>query len=120
MVYHDFSVINCIVRDLLEQDVSRIVVNDYQVYEELREFFRENNVNYPLRLLEDDQLKAQYNLTAEIERALKRRVWLKNGGFLVILWGMLPVNMDEPSPVLLMSIPVNLSVKIICRKPLYK
>ncbi len=84
LVYHDFSVINCIVRDLLEQDVSRIVVNDYQVYEELREFFRENNVNYPLRLLEDDQLKAQYNLTAEIERALKRRVWLKNGGFLVI------------------------------------
>lgn len=76
------------VQNYLSLDLERVVTDDADVYEELKEVFgegasqkEEQIVFYEDKLL---YLSALYGLKGKLEDALKERVWLKSGGYLVI------------------------------------
>jgi ribonuclease G len=87
LVYGDLDLITRSVRDLLSQDVERMVIDSEQEYERIREFVG----SYFPKLLDkielhdsDEPLFDLHGIEIDISRALGRRVWLKSGGYIVL------------------------------------
>lgn len=66
-------------------DLEEIITDDAEIYNRIRELDDEM-INTRLRLYEDEMLPLNklYNIDSRIHDALKERVWLKSGGYLVI------------------------------------
>ncbi len=75
------------VRDLLTQEADRLVIDSKKEYESILEFLDVFNPNLKdsVELYEgSESIFDAYNLEADISRALKRKVWLKSGSYIVI------------------------------------
>lgn len=85
LVHSDFELALRIVRDLLTADIERMWVNNVYVYEKLLEAvdLLAPGLKAKIKLREAD-LFAEYAVEQEIQKALKKKVWLKSGGYLVI------------------------------------
>ncbi len=87
VVHRDFDLLLRLLRDLPREGVERIVVDDPEAVERAVEYLRRvepalaelvRHHPGPRRLLES------HGLDVEIERALKPKVWLESGGYVVI------------------------------------
>ena len=75
------------VRDLLTQEADRLIIDSRSGYESTLEFLDVFNPNLKdsVELYErSEPIFDAYNLEADTSRALKRKVWLKSGGYIVI------------------------------------
>lgn len=85
LVHRDTSLPERILRDIWTEDVSYVVVDDEAIYHQIQHMLRQQStVRTRLRLMEREKIEMIYNLRAELDKTLKRRIWLKNGGYLVI------------------------------------
>lgn len=85
LIHKDLELLQRILRDVFSEDVKRLVVNNRSVYEKLVELL-ENSLpalKNRVYLVEEDPF-ARFGIDQEIEKALKRKVWLRSGGYLVI------------------------------------
>jgi ribonuclease G len=87
LLYHDLDLISRIARDLVTEDVDEFLIDDIEEYKkvlsqlgDLAPGLKEKIKHYSHRT----SLIDLAHLEAEIEKALKRKVWLKSGGYLVI------------------------------------
>lgn len=74
-------------RDLLEEKVDRVIVDDPIVHKKVLAFVTQFLPKFKSRILlhkDDRPLFDLYDLDLEITRALGRRIWLKSGGYIVI------------------------------------
>jgi len=75
------------IRDLMSDDVDRLVIDSPTEYDRLMQVVEEilPGVAERIELYEGDELLFDhYGVELELSRALKRRVWLRSGGYLVI------------------------------------
>ena len=75
------------VRDLLLQEAEKLVIDSRKDYESVLAFLDTFNPSLKdsVELFEGKEpIFDAYNLEGEISRALKRKVWLKSGGYIVI------------------------------------
>jgi len=75
------------VRDLLLQEAEKLVIDSRKDYESVLAFLETFNpsLKESVELFEGDEpIFDAYNLEGDISRALKRKVWLKSGGYIVI------------------------------------
>ncbi len=75
------------VRDLLTQEADRLIIDSRSGYESTLEFLDVFNPNMKdsVELYErSEPIFDAYNIETDISRALKRKVWLKSGGYIVI------------------------------------
>ncbi|HWJ03632.1 MAG TPA: Rne/Rng family ribonuclease [Verrucomicrobiae bacterium] len=86
VIHKDLELVQRIVRDIFAEDVERMVVNSRFVYEKLQEAVDILAPGFKRRIILDEipELFAGYPIEQEIQRALKKKVWLKSGGYLVI------------------------------------
>jgi ribonuclease G len=87
LVYRDLSVTFRAVRDLLTDDANKLVIDSEQEYKNVHGFLNRYmpELNFSIELYkEKEPIFDAYNLEADIERALKKRVWLKSGGYIII------------------------------------
>ena len=74
--------------DLYTKEVDEILTDDRELFEQMTEYFRENQPEdtVKLRFYEDRLLPMEklYSLDCHLKEALGERVWLKSGGYLVI------------------------------------
>lgn len=86
IIHKDLELVQRILRDVFSDDVQRLYVNDKSVMEKVIEFLEIMNVSLKNRVFLSDtiDLFEKYAIDYEIEQALKRKVWLKCGGYLVI------------------------------------
>ncbi|NLW24592.1 MAG: Rne/Rng family ribonuclease [Clostridia bacterium] len=84
LVHKDLELVERILRDIVTDDVKRIMVNSPYTYEQITEIIGDKTLKYRVSLHEDTDLFAKYNIPQELNKALKRRVWLKSGGYIVI------------------------------------
>lgn len=74
--------------DLYTKEVDEILTDDRELFEQMTEYFRENQPEdtVKLRFYEDRLLPMEklYSLDRHLKEALGERVWLKSGGYLVI------------------------------------
>ncbi|MEK6716070.1 MAG: Rne/Rng family ribonuclease [candidate division NC10 bacterium] len=87
MVQKDLDLVFRIFRDLITKDVTRLVVDSAAEYERCMEY-TESLFPEMRQLLflytEDEPIFKSFGIEKEIEKALRSKVWLKSGGYLVI------------------------------------
>lgn len=76
------------IRDVYTENLEKIITDQPDLYETMKDYLKNwNSDEYEkLELYKDPllSLSALYSLEIQIERALKEKVWLKSGGYLVI------------------------------------
>src|ERR1700756_4619744 len=87
LIYHDLNVVERVLRDQVTSDFSAIWVDNDEEYERILRFanrFQPALVKRVKLYTKEVPLYEQFGLSEEINKALKSKVWLKSGGYIVI------------------------------------
>ncbi len=87
MLYSDFDLVLRSVRDMMSQDVERVVIDSQKEFQRLKEFVNTyfSKLSDKIELYQSNEpLFEAYGVEPDIARALGRKVWLKSGGYIVI------------------------------------
>ena len=87
LIYHDLNVVERVLRDQVTSDFSVIWVDTEPEYERVLRFFNRFQPAMVKRVklyTKETPLFEQFGLTEEMNKALKSKVWLKSGGYIVI------------------------------------
>ncbi len=87
LIYHDLNVVERVLRDQVTSDFSVIWVDTEPEYERVLRFFNRFQPAMVRRVklyTKETPLFEQFGLTEEMNKALKSKVWLKSGGYIVI------------------------------------
>jgi len=87
LIYHDLNVVERILRDQVTSDFSAIWVDTEQEYERILRFanrFQPALIRRVKLYTKEAPLFEQFGLKDELDKALKSKVWLKSGGYIVI------------------------------------
>ncbi|HEU4414732.1 MAG TPA: Rne/Rng family ribonuclease [Candidatus Angelobacter sp.] len=87
LIYHDLNLVERILRDQVSGSFSAIWADTEQEYERVLRFvsrFQPSLVKRVKLYSKDTPLFEQFNITDEINKALKSKVWLRSGGYIVI------------------------------------
>ncbi len=87
LLYSDLDLVFRSVRDLMSQDVERLIIDSPEEYSRIIEFVK----TYFAKLLdrieyyeETEPLFDAFGIELDIARAIGRKVWLKSGGYIVV------------------------------------
>lgn len=86
LVHQDLTLVYKTIRDVFGSDVSRLVIDDPAEFEKANDLL--DMVSPKLRgrihlYTGDAPIFDHYNIEAEIDRLLKKKVWLRSGGYLI-------------------------------------
>jgi ribonuclease G len=87
LIYHDLNLVERTLRDQLTEDFTHVWVDNEQEYERVLRFvnrFQPNLVRRVRLYTKETPLFEQFGIHDEINKALKSKVWLKSGGYIVI------------------------------------
>ncbi len=87
LIYSDLDVTSKVLRDILTEDVRRIVVDSQREYGKIVQFIETfmPSLEYTIELYQGQEpVYEAFGLETEIARALGTRVWLKSGGYIII------------------------------------
>ncbi|MCG8566661.1 MAG: Rne/Rng family ribonuclease, partial [Desulfobacterales bacterium] len=87
LVYKDLDVTYRAVRDLLANEADKLIIDDKTEYNNVLKFLKKlmPDVNLSVELYQDrEPIFDAYNIEADVARALKKKVWLKSGGYIII------------------------------------
>ena len=87
LVHRDLDLVQRILRDQLSDDFAAIRVDSEEEYENVVEFvnrIQPRMVNRVKLYTREQPILEAFGVQAEIDKAIKPRVWLKSGGYLVI------------------------------------
>ena len=87
LIYHDLNVVERVLRDQVTADFNVIWVDTEQEYERILRFFNRFQPGMVKRVklyTKETPLFEQFGLHEEMNKALKSKVWLKSGGYIVI------------------------------------
>jgi ribonuclease G len=87
LIHHDLNVVERILRDQLTSAFKSIWVDNEEIYESVLRFvqrFQPLLVNRVKMYTRSTPIFEEFNITGELEKALRPKVWLKSGGYIVI------------------------------------
>jgi len=87
LIYHDLNLVERILRDQVTANFTQIWVDTDEEYERVLRFvsrFQPGLVKRVKLYSKETPLFEQFNIQEEINKALKSKVWLKSGGYIVI------------------------------------
>jgi ribonuclease G len=87
LIHHDLNVVERVLRDQLTQQFKSIWVDNEEVYESVLRFvqrFQPALVSRVKLYTRATPIFDEFGVTSELEKALRPKVWLKSGGYIVI------------------------------------
>ncbi len=87
LIYKDLTVTFRAVRDLLANEADKLIIDSKEEYENVQRFLKRlmPDVKLSVELYEGrESIFDAYNIEGDVARALKKKVWLKSGGYIVI------------------------------------
>jgi ribonuclease G len=87
LLHHDLDLVERILRDQLTESFKTVWVDNEEVYERVLHFiqrFQPASVGRIKMYTRTEPIFDAFNVTAELEKALRPKVWLKSGGYIVI------------------------------------
>jgi len=87
LIHHDLNVVERVLRDQLTTDFKNIWVDNEEAYESVLRFverFQPALVGRVKLYTRSNPIFDEFGITAELEKALRPKVWLKSGGHIVI------------------------------------
>lgn len=84
LIYEDMDVIERTLRDYLDGEIRRVIINNHKLKNKIANYLNDKNMRYGLDVqYVEGELFEKFGLEKDIRRAIKRKVWLKNGGYLI-------------------------------------
>ncbi|MCL4781462.1 MAG: Rne/Rng family ribonuclease [Bryobacterales bacterium] len=87
LIHHDLDIVQRVLRDQLTEEFKTIWVDNEDLYERILRFvqsFQPSLVSRVRLYTKPAPIFDTFNVTTELEKALKPKVWLKSGGYIVI------------------------------------
>src|SRR5881396_1508353 len=87
LIHHDLDLVERILRDQLTSSFKNVWVDNEEVYEDVVGFvqrFQPGMVSRIKLYTRTTPIFDAFNITSELEKALRPKVWLKSGGYIVI------------------------------------
>jgi ribonuclease G len=87
LLHHDLDIVQRTLRDQFTDDFKAIWVDNEELYESVLRFvqrFQPSLVTRVKLYTRPEPIFDAFNITAELEKALRPKVWLKSGGYIVI------------------------------------
>lgn len=87
LIHRDLDLVQRILRDQLSEDFTAIRIDSEDEYQRVVEFVNRMQPKMVKRVklyTRDEPILEAYGVQAEIDKAIKPRVWLRSGGYLVI------------------------------------
>lgn len=87
MIHSELDVELRAIRDLMNEDVAAVFVDDEDVHRKITKFVSQLMPKYKHNINFYDQQKPlfdMYDIDMEISRSMDRKIWLKSGGYIVI------------------------------------
>ncbi len=87
LIYHDLEIVERVLRDQLGPDFKSIWVDNEDIYESILRFlqrFQPMMVSRVKMYTRQASIFDNFGITQELEKALRPKVWLKSGGYIVI------------------------------------
>lgn len=86
LLYKDLDFASKYVKDNVNDSVLKIIVNNNDKYEELKNILGRIDKNYKDKLLLENNKDVfdLHSVQSQIDKCLNRKVWLKSGGYLII------------------------------------
>ncbi|MGE5390505.1 MAG: Rne/Rng family ribonuclease [Deltaproteobacteria bacterium] len=85
LIYEDIDVLERTLRDYLDVDTRRVIINNIKLKDKIANYMDKKKVTFDFTVqYEEGDLFEKYGLEKDIRRTLRRKVWLKNGGYLII------------------------------------
>lgn len=86
LLYKSDDIATKILMDLMEQNISKIIVNDEKDFKNIQKLIEENDEykNIKVEINKQKELLKIYDIRRQIEKSRNRKVWLKCGGFITI------------------------------------
>ena len=85
LLYEESDIIKKAILTAVEKKIDRVLVDDYATYQQCRRIWAPYASEHPLRIeLYRDRfpMYERFGVEKEIERSLKRKLWLQSGGYL--------------------------------------
>lgn len=87
LIHHDLDIVQRVLRDQLTEEFKTIWVDNEELYERILRFvqnFQPSLVSRVRLYTKPAPIFDTFNVTSELEKALRPKVWLKSGGYIVI------------------------------------
>ena len=84
VVYEGQSFIETLLMDLIDKDMTRIVVDNKKCYKEVEKIIKNLNEDITIELKENEDIFDIYDINDQLEKIKQRKIWLKCGGFITI------------------------------------
>jgi ribonuclease G len=87
LIYHDLEIVERVLRDQLGPEFKSIWVDNEEIYESILRFlerFQPQMVSRVKMYTRQVSIFDSFGITQELEKALRPKVWLKSGGYIVI------------------------------------
>lgn len=87
LLYKDASTLNSVIRDLFRDDVNKVIVDSKKLHREIINYLEDTSPEFlpRVQLYSGNQpLFDSYNIEKQIQETMRRKVWLKNGGYIII------------------------------------
>jgi ribonuclease G len=87
LIFKEHGIVTGVIRDLFSEEVSDVWVDDEDDFNEVQAYLRSiaPTLCDRVKLYRDKiPLFDKFNIEKELERSLKRKVWLKSGGYLIM------------------------------------
>ena len=87
LIHSDLNLVQRVLRDQLSEEFKAIRLDSETEYEKVLEFvnrFQPGLVNRVRLHLKDNPIFEEYGLQAEIDKAMRSKVWLRSGGYIVV------------------------------------
>ena len=87
LVYKDFATSDQVIRDLFASDIKKLVVDDKHLFKRISTYIKDvshEQVDRVELFRKKGTIFSQYEIDGQIEKSIRRKVWMKSGGHLVI------------------------------------
>ena len=84
LVYEDLGVLERALRDYTDGDICRVMTNNLKLKEKVEGLLKQNDRTKTIKIrYSEGDLFEKYGVEKELRKALRRKVWLKSGGYLI-------------------------------------
>lgn len=84
VIYEGQTFIEKLLIDLVDKDINKIVVNNQEIYNEVKRIIEKLEEKVQIELKEKEDIFKIYDIEEQIEKINNRKIWLKCGGFITI------------------------------------
>ena len=86
LIYDEHELISKIGRDIINQKLDKIYINNEKLYQEFLTYLNKNEMkkSIPVKFMQVSDIINEFGLKTELANVDNRKIWLKNGGYIVI------------------------------------